>query len=44
MCAGITEDIFFGESEKSLINKLRQKIHGITRNPMTPSVLTEKNW
>ncbi|XP_032667762.1 protein SMG9 isoform X2 [Odontomachus brunneus] len=38
------EDIFFGESEKSLINKLRQKIHGVTRNPMTPSVLTEKNW
>ncbi|XP_011153344.1 protein SMG9 [Harpegnathos saltator] len=39
-----TEDIFFGESEKSLLDKLRRKIHGVTKNPMTPSVLTEKNW
>ncbi|XP_014482978.1 PREDICTED: protein SMG9 [Dinoponera quadriceps] len=38
------DEAFFGESEKSLVDKLRRKIHGVTRNPMTPSVLTEKNW
>ncbi|XP_044018021.1 protein SMG9 [Aphidius gifuensis] len=32
------------ENEKELIEKLRRKIHGITRNPMTPAILTEKNW
>ncbi|XP_074111432.1 nonsense-mediated mRNA decay factor SMG9 [Cotesia typhae] len=32
------------ENEKELIQKLRNKIHGILRNPLTPSALTEKNW
>ncbi|CAG5102282.1 Similar to smg9: Protein SMG9 (Xenopus tropicalis) [Cotesia congregata] len=32
------------ENEKELIQKLRNKIHGISRNPLTPSALTEKNW
>ncbi|KAK0076268.1 hypothetical protein PV325_005667 [Microctonus aethiopoides] len=31
-------------NEKELIEKLRSKIHGIPRNPMTPSTLTEKTW
>jgi protein SMG9 len=38
------EDIIFCENEKVLIEKLRTKIHGISRNPMTPSVLTERSW
>ncbi|KAL6433610.1 hypothetical protein ACFW04_006594 [Cataglyphis niger] len=38
------EDMIFCENVKSLIDKLRTKIHGVTRNPMTPSVLTEKSW
>ncbi|XP_020293560.1 protein SMG9 isoform X1 [Pseudomyrmex gracilis] len=38
------EEKIFYESEKSLIDKLRTKIYGVTRNPMTPSVLTEKSW
>lgn len=38
------EDMIFCENEKSLIDKLRTKIHGVTRNLMTPSVLTEKSW
>ncbi|EZA58166.1 hypothetical protein DMN91_011703 [Ooceraea biroi] len=37
-------DMIFCESEKSLVEKLRRKIHGVPRNPMTPSVLTEKTW
>lgn len=32
------------QSEEKLIDKLRTKIHGVSRNPMTPSTLTEKNW
>lgn len=32
------------QNEKKLIEKLRTKIHGVTRNPMTLSTLTEKNW
>lgn len=38
------EDKTFCENEKSLIDKLRTKIHGVPRNSITPSVLTEKNW
>ncbi|XP_033223438.1 protein SMG9 [Belonocnema kinseyi] len=34
----------FHENEKQLIEKLRIKIHGVARNAMTPSTLTEKNW
>ncbi|XP_015116940.1 protein SMG9 [Diachasma alloeum] len=34
----------FHESYKNLIEKLRFKIHGISRHPMTPGTLTEKNW
>jgi len=40
----VAEDMIFCENEKSLIDKLRTKIHGVTRNLMTPSVLTEKSW
>lgn len=32
------------ENEKRLVEKLRMKIHGVSRHPMTPSTLTEKNW
>ncbi|XP_017888871.1 protein SMG9 [Ceratina calcarata] len=32
------------QNEKKLIEKLKIKIHGINKNPMTPSSLTEKNW
>ncbi|XP_039313533.1 protein SMG9 isoform X1 [Solenopsis invicta] len=38
------EDMTFCESEESLIDRLRTKIHGVSRNSITPSVLTEKNW
>ncbi|XP_071632718.1 nonsense-mediated mRNA decay factor SMG9 isoform X2 [Temnothorax longispinosus] len=38
------EDKTFCENEESLIDKLRTKIHGVPRNSITPSVLTEKNW
>lgn len=38
------EDMIFCENGKSLIDKLRTKIHGVTKNPMTPTVLTEKSW
>ncbi|KAL6258206.1 hypothetical protein P5V15_010134 [Pogonomyrmex californicus] len=38
------EDMTFCENEKSLIDTLRMKIHGVPRNSITPSVLTEKNW
>ncbi|XP_011494881.1 PREDICTED: protein SMG9 isoform X2 [Ceratosolen solmsi marchali] len=37
------ESMFY-ENENELIAKLRKKIHGISRNAMTPSNLTEKNW
>ncbi|KAJ8668428.1 hypothetical protein QAD02_010091 [Eretmocerus hayati] len=37
-------DSMFYESKEELIVKLRRKLHGITRNAMTPSNLTEKNW
>ncbi|XP_034934513.1 protein SMG9 [Chelonus insularis] len=32
------------DNEKDLIEKLRNKIHGVSRNSLTPSTLTEKNW
>lgn len=32
------------EDKEQLVEKLRRKIHGVTRNAMTPSNLTEKNW
>lgn len=32
------------QNEKKLIEKLKTKIHGVNRNPMTPTTLTEKNW
>lgn len=32
------------KSQNELIEELRTKIHGVTRNPMTPTALTEKNW
>ncbi|XP_024939279.1 protein SMG9 isoform X3 [Cephus cinctus] len=32
------------ENETKLIEKLRMKIHGVSRNSMTPTALTEKNW
>ena len=34
----------FKQDEKQLIETLRRKIYGVTRNIMTPSSLTEKNW
>ncbi|XP_058799585.1 nonsense-mediated mRNA decay factor SMG9 [Phymastichus coffea] len=42
----ITQDneYTFHDDEKQLIDKLKKKIHGVTRNTMTPSNLTEKNW
>ncbi|KAF7400553.1 protein SMG9 [Vespula maculifrons] len=40
-----TEDEYnVQENEKRLIEQLRMKIHGVSRHPMTPSTLTEKNW
>ncbi|XP_012252963.2 nonsense-mediated mRNA decay factor SMG9 isoform X2 [Athalia rosae] len=39
-----SEDLVIHESEAKLIEKLRMRIHGVSRNPMTPAVLTEKNW
>ncbi|XP_051163003.1 nonsense-mediated mRNA decay factor SMG9 [Leptopilina boulardi] len=41
---GVETETTFHENEKQLIEKLRMKIHGVTRNAMTPSTLTEKNW
>ncbi|XP_076756945.1 nonsense-mediated mRNA decay factor SMG9 [Xylocopa sonorina] len=32
------------QNERKLIEKLKTKIHGVNRNPMTPTTLTEKNW
>ncbi|XP_011706483.1 PREDICTED: protein SMG9 isoform X1 [Wasmannia auropunctata] len=40
----IAEDMMFCENEESLIHKLRTKIHGVPRNSITSSILTEKNW
>jgi protein SMG9 len=40
----ILGDSMFYENENQLIQKLRNKIHGISRNALTPSNLTEKNW
>lgn len=37
-------NITFHEGEKSLINKLRTKIYGVSKGSMTPSALTEKHW
>ncbi|XP_011301214.1 protein SMG9 [Fopius arisanus] len=34
----------FHESYNDLIERLRIKIHGVSRHPMTPATLTEKNW
>lgn len=41
---GLETEATFHENEKQLIEKLRKKIHGVTRNAMTPTTLTEKNW
>ncbi|XP_012270694.1 protein SMG9 [Orussus abietinus] len=38
------EETLIGENEKHLIEKLRMKIHGVSRSAMMPSSLTEKNW
>ncbi|KAL0123421.1 hypothetical protein PUN28_005744 [Cardiocondyla obscurior] len=38
------EDKIFCENEEFLIDKLRTKIHGVPRNSIASSVLTEKNW
>ncbi|XP_078041813.1 nonsense-mediated mRNA decay factor SMG9 [Augochlora pura] len=32
------------QNEKKLIERLKTKIHGVSKNPMTPATLTEKNW
>ncbi|XP_014208604.1 protein SMG9 [Copidosoma floridanum] len=34
----------FIEDEYKLTDQLKRKIHGVTRNAMTPSNLTERNW
>ncbi|KZC14600.1 Protein SMG9 [Dufourea novaeangliae] len=38
------EETAMRQNEKKLIERLKTKIHGVNRNPMTPSTLTEKNW
>ncbi|XP_063988808.1 nonsense-mediated mRNA decay factor SMG9 isoform X2 [Diachasmimorpha longicaudata] len=38
------ENPTFHESYKDLIKRLRSKIHGVTRYPLMPSALSEKNW
>ncbi|KAI4496165.1 hypothetical protein M0802_008032 [Mischocyttarus mexicanus] len=38
------DEININENEKKLVEKLRMKIHGVSRHPMTPSTLTEKTW
>ncbi|CAK9816014.1 Nonsense-mediated mRNA decay factor SMG9 [Anthophora plagiata] len=38
------EESTMRQDERKLIEKLKIKIHGVNRNPMTPSTLTEKNW
>ena len=43
-CNFFLDEPTFHENEKQLIEKLRMKIHGVARNAMTPSTLTEKNW
>lgn len=40
----IAEESTMRQDERKLIEKLKIKIHGVNRNPMTPSTLTEKNW
>ncbi|XP_053982442.1 nonsense-mediated mRNA decay factor SMG9 [Hylaeus volcanicus] len=40
----VNEEPTMRQNEKKLIEKLRTKIHGVNRNQMTPSTLTEKNW
>ncbi|XP_068985671.1 nonsense-mediated mRNA decay factor SMG9 isoform X4 [Bombus flavifrons] len=40
----VNEEVTIHQNEKKLIEKLKTKIHGVTRNPMTPSTLTEKDW
>lgn len=40
----VSEEPTMRQNEKKLIEKLKTKIHGVNRNPMTPSTLTEKNW
>lgn len=34
----------FHEKETVLLDRLRMKIHGVCRNALTPSTMTEKNW
>ncbi|XP_050596566.1 nonsense-mediated mRNA decay factor SMG9 isoform X1 [Bombus affinis] len=43
-CIVNEDEVTIHQNEKKLIEKLRTKIHGVTRNPMTPSTLTEKDW
>ncbi|XP_043786149.1 protein SMG9 isoform X2 [Apis laboriosa] len=38
------EEFTMRQNGKKLIEKLKTKIHGVNRNSMTPSTLTEKNW
>lgn len=40
----ILEETAFCESQSDLIERLKRKIHGVARNAMTPSTLSEKNW
>lgn len=43
-CSTNEEEPALTQNERKLMEKLKTKIHGVTRNPMTPSTLTEKNW
>ncbi|XP_076652556.1 nonsense-mediated mRNA decay factor SMG9 [Halictus rubicundus] len=40
----VNEESAMRQNEKKLIERLKTKIHGVSRNPMTPTTLTEKNW
>nr|XP_031830020.1 protein SMG9 [Nomia melanderi] len=40
----VNEETPMYQNEKKLIERLKTKIHGISKNPMTPSPLTERNW
>lgn len=40
----VNEESAMRQDEKKLIERLKTKIHGVSRNPMTPTTLTEKNW
>ena len=39
-----SEEPTIRQNRKKLMEKLKTKIHGVARNPMTPTTLTEKNW